>query len=96
MPLIKSEWDIEVDGPFWAESTRGEFSKSSNLISFSMISSYILKVWRRNPSAHVPFGIANQPSAELIEEAYEEYKRHSESRAPGERSRLELQCQDFS
>lgn len=43
--------------------------------AFLRISSCIIEgVAGATPSAHVPFGIANQPSIELIEEAYAEYE----------------------
>lgn len=71
------EWGIEVDEVFFL----GGIDKSKVLqefkphIFFDDQLLHIEGVAGATPSAHVPFGIANQPSPELIEEAYSEHER---------------------
>lgn len=71
------EWGIEVDEVFFL----GGIDKSKVLqefkphIFFDDQLLHIEVVAGATPSAHVPFGIANQPSTELIEEAYAEHER---------------------
>jgi 5'-nucleotidase len=70
------EWGIEVDETFFL----GGIDKSRILqefkphIFFDDQLLHIEGVAGATPSAHVPFGIANQASIELIEEAYAEYE----------------------
>jgi 5'-nucleotidase len=75
------EWGIEVDETFFL----GGIDKSRILqefkphIFFDDQLLHIEGVAGATPSAHVPFGIANQPSVELIEEAYAEYRLRAKS-----------------
>jgi len=70
------DWGIEVDETFFL----GGIDKSRILqefkphIFFDDQLLHIEGVAGVTPSAHVPFGSANQPSVELIEEAYAEYE----------------------
>jgi 5'-nucleotidase len=70
------EWGIEVDETFFL----GGIDKSRILqefrphIFFDDQLLHIEGVAGATPSAHVPFGIANEPSIEVIEEAYAEYE----------------------
>ena len=70
------QWGIEVDETFFL----GGVDKSRILqefkphIFFDDQLLHIEGVAGATPSAHVPFGIANQPSIELIEGAYAEYE----------------------
>lgn len=71
------EWGIEVDEVFFL----GGIDKSRILqefrphIFFDDQLQHIEGVAGATPSAHVPFGVANEPSLELIEEAYAELER---------------------
>jgi len=74
------EWGIEVDEVFFL----GGIDKSKVLqefkphIFFDDQLLHIEGVAGATPSAHVPFGIANQPSPELIQEAYGEHERRKD------------------
>jgi 5'-nucleotidase len=79
------EWGIEVDEVFFL----GGIDKSRVLkefkphIFFDDQLSHIEGVAGATPSAHVPFGVANQPSAELIQEAYDEHERRKRDGSSG-------------
>jgi 5'-nucleotidase len=74
------EWDIEVDEVLFL----GGIDKSRVLkefrphIFFDDQLQHIEGVAGVTPSAHVPFGISNEPSPEAVEEAYAEYHRRKQ------------------
>jgi 5'-nucleotidase len=79
------EWGIEVDEVFFL----GGIEKSKVLqefkphIFFDDQLLHIEGVAGATPSAHVPFGIKNQPSPELILEADEEHERRKDDERSG-------------
>jgi 5'-nucleotidase len=72
------EWGIEVDEVFFLGGIKkalvlAEFKPH---IFFDDQLQHIDGIAGATPSAHVPFGVANKPSPEVIQEAYEEYERY--------------------
>jgi 5'-nucleotidase len=80
------DWGIEVDEVFFL----GGIDKPRVLkefqphIFFDDQLSHIEGVAGVAPCAHVPFGVANEPTPELVEQAYREYRERQAERRVGE------------